>query len=213
MKRALVVTGGHVLTNQLKEVVAQTDFDLKIGVDHGIDYMAECGIVPNIILGDFDSCESNTLAYYEKKNVEKIVFPDKKDMTDTQLAFELMVERSLDEVVVLGASGSRQDHTLANLLLMAYYGKKYKLIYLDAHNRIELAKSYQSIEKSHYDYISLVPLSENVYGVSFLGVKYPLNKATLNAFSSYGISNEITEASAKLWVDEGDLLIIESKDI
>jgi thiamine pyrophosphokinase len=212
MKRALIITGGRVSLSQLTDVMANDDFDLIIGVDHGIDYMAECDITPDIILGDFDSCLPDTLMYFEKKQVEKIVFPAKKDMTDTQLAFELMIERSMDEVVVLGAMGSRQDHTMANLLLMTYYSKKFNLIYLDATNRIKLAKSYQSIEKGHYKYISLQPLSENVNGVSFSGVKYPLNKATLKSSSSYGISNEITSESATLWVDLGDLLIIESND-
>ena len=165
MKRALIITGGRVSLSQLREVADKDNFDLILGVDHGIDHMALCDILPDIILGDFDSCLPDTLTYYEKKHVEKIVFPNKKDMTDTQLAFELMVERSVDEVVVLGALGSRQDHTLANLLLMTYYGKKFNLIYLDATNRIKLAKSYQSIKKGHYKYISLQPLSENVNGV------------------------------------------------
>jgi len=212
MKRALVITGGRVSLSQMKEMAANDDFDLKIGVDHGIDYMAEGGIIPDIILGDFDSCHPDTMTYYEKKRIEKIVFPDKKDMTDTQLAFELLIERSVDEVIVLGGMGSRQDHSLANLLLMAYYGKKFNLIYLDSTNRIELAKSYQSIEKGNYKYISLLPISEKVFGVSFSGVKYPLNKATLKSSSSYGVSNEITADSAMLWVDQGDLLIIESND-
>ncbi|PKM56787.1 MAG: thiamine diphosphokinase [Firmicutes bacterium HGW-Firmicutes-3] len=212
MKRALIITGGRVSLSQLREVADKDNFDLILGVDHGIDHMALCDILPDIILGDFDSCLPDTLTYYEKKHVEKIVFPNKKDMTDTQLAFELMVERSVDEVVVLGALGSRQDHTLANLLLMTYYGKKFNLIYLDATNKIKLAKSYQTIEKGRYKYISLLPLSENVNGVSFSGVKYPLNKATLKSSSSYGISNEITSKSAMLEVDEGDLLIIESND-
>lgn len=212
MKRALVITGGQVSLRQIKEVTSNDDFVLKIGVDHGIDYMAEGDLIPDIILGDFDSCEPDTLRYYEEKHVEKIVFPDKKNMTDTQLALELMVERSMEEVIVLGAMGSRQDHTLANLMLMTHYGKKFNLIYLDASNKIELAKSFQNIKKGPYKYISLLPLSEKVVGVSITGVKYPLNKATLESASSYGISNEITEASATLWVDEGDLLIIESND-
>ena len=212
MKRALVITGGHVLPSQIKEVMACYDFDIKIGVDHGIDYMAESDVIPDIILGDFDSCEPDILKYYEEKDIEKIVFPDKKNMTDTQLAFELMVERTMEEVVVLGAMGSRQDHTLANLMLMAHYGKIFNLIYLDGSNKIELAKNYQNIKKGSYKYISLLPLSEKAVGVSISGVKYPLNKATLKSTSSYGISNEITEATATLWVEEGDLLIIESND-
>ncbi|MDF1616409.1 thiamine diphosphokinase [Petrocella sp. FN5] len=212
MKRALVITGGQVSLNQIKEVVANASFDLKIGVDHGIDYMAECDIIPDVILGDFDSCQRDVLSAYEKRHIEKIVFPDKKDMTDTQLAFEWLEERSVDEVVVLGGTGSRMDHTLANLFLMIDYGKTFNITFLDPYNRIRLAKSRQTIDQSIYKYISLLPLSEYVHNVSISGVKYPLNKATLKSSSSYGISNEITSKAATILVGEGELLIIESKD-
>lgn len=212
MSRALIVTGGQVNTDTLKHTYNQSTFDMVIGVDHGMDYLMEASVVPDILLGDYDSCDEKTLDRYRNKGIKVIDYPSEKDMTDTHLALDYAVALGVNEVVLFGATGSRFDHTLSNLFVLKKYQDKLAVTIHDDYNCIWLADNNQSITKNDYKYISLVPLSEVVTCVTFEGVKYPLDKATLYQDDSYGISNEIVEEKATLTYEGGTLLIVCSND-
>lgn len=212
MSRGLIVTGGNVSVKQLKTIHLQYEFDTILGVDRGIDALYHGSIVPDRIIGDFDSCRKDILEYFEGKGVAITTFPSKKDMTDTELALVEAIRLGLDEVIVLGAMGTRIDHTLGNLMVMSRYGKDIHLCVMDINNRIQWVYDKCTILKSDYKYVSLVPTTQEVTEVNFIGVKYPLKMATLIQSSSYGISNEIIESEAKLSIKEGILMVVESID-
>jgi thiamine pyrophosphokinase len=212
MERGLMVTGGSISIDQLKSISTEIEFDRIIGVDRGIDYLFEVGLMPSHIIGDFDSCQQEALRYFDQSNVPRITFPSQKDMTDTHLALEKVLEWQLDELIILGATGSRMDHTLANLMVISRYTDVLKVIVIDTNNRIQWVRTSLILKKSHYKYISLVPMSNLVKGVTFNGVKYPLESANLDMRDSYGISNEIVDKEASLTINEGILMVIESND-
>ena len=75
------------------------------------------------------------------------------------------------------------------------------------HNRTLLKKAQQ-----YGRYISLIPLTTQVKGVTLTGFKYPLYHATLDSFHSIGISNEIEAEEAVVDFTDGILILVESAD-
>ena len=89
--------------------------DLVICADGGYLRAEAAGIVPDVLMGDFDSC-----ALEKVRELEKIVYPVRKDDTDLILALRYALERGCKRAVVLGCFGGRLDHTIGNLQSIAY---------------------------------------------------------------------------------------------
>lgn len=89
-----------------------------IAVDGGLKGAKELGLVPDVIVGDFDSVDPAVLAFYRK--MEHIVWevPAGKDDTDTELALKRAMAMGAGEIVILGATGGRLDHMIGNIQLL-----------------------------------------------------------------------------------------------
>jgi len=114
---------------------------------------------------------------------------------------------------MLGATGTRIDHSLANIeLLVLAQQAGVNAFIIDANNRITLANGRTTIQKSNFEHVSLLPLSSKVLGVTLTGFKYPLHQATLSMGQSIGISNILLADEGTIEHTSGKLLVIESKE-
>lgn len=169
---------------------------------------------PNYIVGDFDSINRKILEKYEKKDIEiKRLIPE-KDFTDTHSALNLAIEIKSKKITIIGAIGTRLDHTFANIhILKEATEQDIDVKIINENNEIELINKSKKIEKdSNYKYISLIPLTTEVTGVTIKGMKYPLQNYTLEIGNSLGISNEQIEEIAQIEILKGILIIIKSRD-
>lgn len=212
--RTLILSGGTINTGLLKTVLEEERFQFTIAVDGGLEAADKAGLDVDYIVGDFDSVSRDTMAKYKDKAIIK-QFPPEKNYTDTHLALELAIEIGGEDLLILGATGTRFDHMQANLHLLVYLlRKKIKAVILDENNRIYLIEEAMHIEKrkAYGPFLSLLPITEKVKGVTLKGFKYPLDKAELSIEGSIGISNEIIDETGTIELEEGILLVVETKD-
>ena len=81
------------------------------------------------------------------------------------------------------------------------------------HNRIRLLRGGSlRVRKGRYRYLSLLPLSDTVSGVTLTGFRYPLTEAVLRRSDSLGVSNELVEEEGEIRLRSGMLFVIESRD-
>ncbi len=186
---------------------------LIISVDGGAAHLRKLKIKPDIMVGDFDSIKKDDFDYFKGLSVEIMEFPAKKDKTDTEIAVELAIEKGFNNIVFVGGTGSRLDHSLANILILKKLLKSgVKGTIADKHNEITLIDSSIEIKKEKDVKITLLSLTDKTEGVTTKGLLYALNNATLELGSSWGISNEFTEESAGITIKSGLLLVIKSRD-
>lgn len=212
--RVLILTGGSVNQAFASEYIKEWNPDQIITADKGLLYAKELGITPDIILGDFDSCNKDIMEEFSTD--EKIIAPCEKDDTDTGLAMLKAKEIGAEEILLIGATGTRLDHVLGNLGQLVFaqkHGMKAQIV--DEHNRIQALEAGKEniIAKSSQfgKYVSLIPVYE-AKGVTLQGFKYLLDDYTLEFELSRGISNELAEEEASIFYKEGCLLMIESRD-
>ncbi len=218
--RILILTGGHISTQFVKEYLKVEEFTTIIAVDKGLLVADNLNIPVNYVVGDFDSVPEQILNKYRNKsknnnNFKIMEFNPEKDATDTHIALKLAMDLEGDEIVILGGTGSRLDHTLANIqLLREPLEKNIRTLILDEHNKIYLINSGMTFRKDKLfgDYISLLPYTEQVTNVTLEGFKYPLYNKTLIVGDSLGVSNEIISEEASILLDSGTLIVIESRD-
>jgi thiamine pyrophosphokinase len=210
-RRIVIVTGG-TLGSWVKQELRQDD--LLVGSDKGAYFLLENGFTPDLAVGDFDSVTAEELTYI--RSASKLFLPCDpvdKDYTDTELAFNWALQQQPAEIVLLGALGTRFDHSLANVHLLRKgleTGTRCKIV--DDHNEIILLNQTTAIYKGSYTHISLLPLSIEVTGITLTGFQYPLQSATLRIGQSLGISNILLQEKGLIEIDSGYLLVIQSKD-
>lgn len=208
----LIISSGELTLKFLKSFMQDRKVNYIIAVDKGLESLDKINILPNFIVGDFDSVSEQTLQKY--KNIKILKLNPEKDYTDTHMALKLALELKSDEIYILGALGKRIDHAIANIhILKEALDNNIKCKIIDENNEIELINAGTTIvQKSQYKYISLIPLTTKATGITLTGFKYPLKDATLNIGYSIGVSNEIINGSAKIIIKDGILIMIKSSD-
>ena len=190
---------------------------LVIAADGGANNARRLGLRPDLIIGDLDSLPADAVAQYRRDGVEVTAHPAEKDASDTELAVAEALRRGADEVVILAAlGGERPEHTLANILLLSLpqlAGRAALLVDGPSSVRVlGVAGAQQlTIHGSPTDFVSLLPLTETVTGVTTGGLRYALNGALLGQGSSRGLSNEMTASAATVAVSGGRLAVIHTR--
>lgn len=207
--RAFIYAGGRVNTDGITEHPKPDD--LCIAADAGYRTAEALGERVDILLGDFDSLGEPP----RREGMEIIRVPAEKDLTDTQLAVTVALDRGADEIILIAGLSGRLDHTLSTLSILKDMQARGVYGYLtDGQNRIHyLNGSSLLVAKSSYKYLSLIAATPMVKGVSVEGCKYPLARATLRDSLQYAVSNEIVGNVALVSCKKGGLYVIESRDV
>lgn len=211
---AILICGGSLPAGFLREVREEYPDAVVYAVDGGLAVADETGLVPDYLIGDFDTAEDDLVARYESRCVT-IRHKPEKDATDTELAIDEAIERGADRILLLGATGSRMDHTMANIHMLYHVlqlGKQAEI--WNENNRITLHHKPFVCKRDELfgTYISFLPFFGVVTGVTLKGFKYPLSGKTLTAGNSLGISNEGVEEMMEVSFTSGYLLMIEARD-
>jgi len=172
---------------------------ITVAVDGGIRFFRKNKIVPDILIGDFDSAPRLSKKYLNK--IEVIQHPQKKNKTDSQLAVELVLERGAGAIEICGAlSNSEIDHTLGNIFLLELINKHKKknrddisACIIDSEKYIFLIDDESiEIKGKPGDYISIIPIEYNCR-VDFRGLVYPPPKGKLRLGNSLTLRNQFKD--------------------
>lgn len=193
--RTLIILNGELESpTYLKKL--SLDFDYIICADGGYDKAVKADITPDLLIGDFDSCELSGF------KGEQITFPAEKDKTDGELAIEEAFSRGADEIVLTCALGGRCDHMFANLYLLS----RYKNICISEHNQsVFYLNDYFEISNKQGTTVSLIPTLDSV--VSLSGFKYEVKSTNFTPGSTLGMSNIVLDKNAKIEVKSGGLFL------
>lgn len=212
----LIVAGGEIPEEFAERVVMMGGYEVILAADSGMEFLYRLKIQPDIIVGDFDSVDPEVLDYYRsQEQIDICALPTEKDDTDMEAAIREAISRGAKKITLIGATGNRLDHELGNIALLgAGLENGVKIEILDPYNKIRMIDAPITIRRSEQygKYVSLIPFSDAVTGVTLKGMKYPLTDCTLGRFCTLGVSNEIVENEAEIALSGGKLLVIEARD-
>ncbi len=207
---ALIIGSGSDVD---KSCIENIDIDYVICADGGLEKVKKLELRPNLIVGDFDSVDPSVLKDYKNLNIETIKFPEEKDSTDMELAIDHAVKNGFKDIILAGASGTRLDHTLANMILIEKYHKKdINIKMIDNNNLIQMVTNNMTIPFRKNYYVSIIPLSEKIEGLTLEGFKYPLNNISVEFGSTLCLSNEISEDIGVIKLNKGNAFVFISRD-
>ncbi|MFD6442926.1 thiamine diphosphokinase [Peribacillus sp. NPDC060186] len=193
--------------------------DLWVGVDRGVWALLENDIEPEYVFGDFDSVSEDEYMSIHQRLEHINLYPSEKDETDLEIAFKWAVEQKPSEIHILGATGGRLDHFLGNIQLLQKESilpihKEIDMYIVDKQNifSVKTPGSYKVSALKDKKYMSLLPVTAEVTGITLSGFKYPLIDARLEIGSTLCISNELISDCGNVSFEEGILMVIRSSD-
>lgn len=219
MKDTIIVSGGNIHKDFALDFLKKnkTENTCLIAADRGVEFFMGTELEPDVAVGDFDSLSAEGAKYMETlKHTEIRRLKPEKDDSDTQSAANYAIEQGTERIVILGATGNRIDHLMANFgLLMLGKTKQVQIVLVDAYNYMSLIESGTILKKEEQfgKYVSFFPIEGEVTGLTLKGFKYPLNSYTLKVEDSgLTVSNEISDPEAEVTFETGKLLMIMSRD-
>ena len=215
-KRCVIISGGTIEDSFALQILNDVKPQTVIGVDGGLSFLYRNDIMPTHIVGDFDSADKEVVAYYRnQRGIDIREFNPVKDATDTEIAVRLALELGVKEIVLLGATGTRLDHVMANIQILKIALEQGVQAYIqDGTNRISLWEKEIRLSKENGfgTYFSLFPLGGTVEGLYILGAKYPLSNYTMNPYESRTVSNEYEAKEVLITFSSGIVVLMETRD-
>ena len=208
--KILIVSNGEENLNFIKNIIK--NYDKIIAVDGASDKLFKLGITPDVMVGDFDSINNDTLLYYGKNpNIIFIRLNSEKDFSDTHCAINFAIDNNFQKADLIGVFGGRWDHSFANVGMLYYaYSKGLQLRVLSEDNELMLIGEGEYIfNKRENYYWSFFPIFEDIK-ISISGMKYLLKEKYVKQGDSLGLSNEYVE-DARVTIHKGTALVVESK--
>lgn len=216
MSRTVIISGGSLDEGFAEKVLKENEGACIIGVDRGVNYLYRHQIIPQYIVGDFDSIDSEIIEYYRTEtNVPIREYNPIKDASDTEIAIRLGVTLGSKEIIVLGATGGRVDHLWANIQTLAVACKAgVKAYILDKRDKIWVTDEPCELRKSeaYGPYLSVFSLNGEVYDFNLRGTRWPLIHHTLKPCDSLTVSNQFQEDKVQIDFPDGLLVIMQTRD-
>lgn len=180
-----------------------------VAVDGGVRHLAPLGLAPDLIVGDLDTAPAGVVERWERRGVQVLRYPPEKDEIDLELAMAAVPRPR--RLLVVGALGGRDDMALANVFCLSPWARKGTRVELldprqpgwllgPGRHRLSLT---QGISR-----VSLLPLTDEVTGLSSRGLAWALRGDTLDRESGRGLSNEPTAGTVSLAFVTGVLLVL-----
>ncbi len=210
--KTLIVAGGRPPSEKLLRGSLAQGYDFVIAADSGAQVLLDHGIPFQLLVGDLDSLAEASLRSIAEEQ-EIIRLDPEKDFTDTEAAFSEALRRGAQDILILGATGDRQDHFMANLaILRQAVAKGVKATLADDCNVIFMTDRSLDIEYRAGWTPSVFPYGGDVHGLSLRNVKYPLEGHHLRGDSTLTVSNEFLKGPARLEFSKGIVLVILARD-
>ena len=228
MKKCVIV--GSVKTDAFceKEKSPRT---LYIAADGGYIQMRKRGIIPDVLLGDFDSLyeaapngdinlsaeslNGTPVAFDGLHGVEIIKFPVEKDDTDTLIAVKEAIGRGCEEITLYGClGGERFDHSIATLQTLTYAaerGIKITAVGDGSGNPFYVTALHSSeitFSAEHEGLFSVMCAGGECTGVTVENAKYCVENVTVSPAFPIGVSNAFIKGkNARVSVKSGTLWV------
>ncbi len=205
MKKCIIIANGKSPSIKVVEYFLKKGFNTIICADGGANSAKKLGVVPDFIIGDLDSISLSTLKYF--KNKSTIIQIKRQNDTDVEKCLKFAIKKKFDEVLLLGVTGDRLDHTICNLGIVIKFFNKIK-IYLAAESSFLTSINKLTTFKSKVgETISIYAFSVKTK-ISSYGLKYKLHNTALPFGVRESTSNISVSNTIRLNVKDGIIFII-----
>ena len=205
MKKCIIIANGKSPTKKNIEYFVQTGYSTIICADGGANSAKKIGITPDFIIGDLDSVDTGTLKYFRNKS--KIIKVKRQNDTDVEKCLKFAIRNKYNEVVLLGVTGNRLDHTIGNLGIVLKFFKKIRTHIVAENSLLTPYNNFVSLKSKESEIISIYAFDEKT-SITSMGLKYPLKNSKLPFGKKESTSNVSIDSVVELKIKGGIVFVI-----
>ena len=210
---ALVLLGGEISDRSFLGDLAEGACCI-VCADSGAEYASSLELNVDAIVGDLDSISQSTLEQYRAKGTKIVRIPEQNN-NDFEKALRHLSATFHGHVKVLGMTGKRTDHTLANFSVMLRYTDRFESVaaYDETgdHRFLTNKHTHCSIECPFGTTVSLVPFG-TASGITTVNLQWPLSSDTLRLGEREGLSNVAIGSPVEIRIEDGALLVTVNRE-
>lgn len=199
-KKAIILADGDFPTRQI--LITQIfKAPYLVVCDGASSHIARLGRIPDAIIGDLDSITASL----KKRFASQLIHISEQNTNDLTKAFNHCVSLGFEDITIFGATGKREDHTLANILLLERFGKQVKSVRIKSdYGEFSYHTTPCTLTAKKGQQISIFSLDREAR-LNSSGLKYPLISLALKNLNA-GTLNEALGKSFSLTSDQDTTL-------
>jgi thiamine pyrophosphokinase len=176
-----------------------------ICADGGANKAYQLKLIPSVIIGDLDSIYSGTLKHFSGKT--KIIKIVRQDDTDVEKCLKYLIKKNISDVILLGVTGDRLDHTFCNLGIVLKFYDKIRIRIIAENSVLVPISGKIKIKTNPGEVISFYGFDVKTK-ITTKGLKYPLKKECLPFGVRESTSNVAIKDEIELDIVDGIIFMI-----
>ena len=182
---SVLIANGKKPTNKIIIDIIKNAKNI-ICVDNGYELASELNITPSVVIGDLDSDK--------QKKIDKdvlIIKEEDQNTNDLEKAFNYCLKEKIESIILVGATGERDDQNIANILISLEYIDQLNIEILSDIYSIQFVNGEKIFNCHPMTEVSLISINkENL--ITTEGLKFNLENSKLSS-ATHGISNYAIE--------------------
>jgi len=204
-KKCIILANGRPPQKKVFNFLKKHGFNTLICVDGGANSARKMNIMPDIVIGDFDSITKDNLRYYSSRS--EIINITRQNDTDINKCLKYAIKKKYSEAILTGVTGDRLDHTFCNLGMVIKFFDQIKISILAEKSLLVPYKGVISFKSIPGETVSVYGLDEKTK-ITSSGLKYPLRNIALPFGRKESTSNVAKGNNVNLKIKNGIVFVI-----
>jgi thiamine pyrophosphokinase len=209
MKKCILLANGQPPSKKVFNFFSRNDYNTLICADGGANTAAKLGLIPDYIIGDLDSITPGVYDYFYDRC--EIIQIKRQSDTDVEKCLKYAVKKKFDDVILLGSTGDRLDHSFCNIGIVLKYFDRINI-------KIIHKKSILSAYTGNVTLKTIPDETISIYGIdsktriSSTGLKFQLKNISLPFGKKESTSNIALRNEVALKIKDGIVFVIRDFD-
>ena len=204
IQEPVVILANGEFPSHKSSVLILEDAGTIICCDGSVNNLVKNGMEPHYILGDMDSIDDNLKIKYKEQLIE---LPDQNE-NDLLKTIQWVENKGVKDAIILGATGKRDDHSLANIFILLQHSSPLKITLYTNYGIFSVIQDKQKFDSFIGQQISLFATDPKIE-VTSNNLKYNFNRNTISTLF-YGTLNECINDFFEIEISHGTLLIFQT---
>ena len=210
MKKCLILANGDAPPKSVITYLQKTGYLTLICADGGANTAFKMNLIPDFIIGDFDSITDESFDFFESKT--KFIKLNRQNDTDVEKALKLAISKKYSEAILLGATGDRLDHSFCNIGVLLKFSDRINTAMMHQKSFMKVYQSTITLNTEIGEIISLYGIDKKTK-ISTTGLKYKLNNESLPFGVSESTSNVAMSSKVSIKISKGKILIVRDYEV
>jgi len=210
MKKCLILANGDAPKKSVIKYLQKSGYTTLICADGGANTAYKLNLIPDYIIGDFDSINKETIDFFTDK--VKFIQLDRQNDTDVEKALKLAISKKYSEVILLGATGDRLDHSFCNIGVLLKFSDKINTAMLHQKSFMKVYNKSTVLRTIHGEVLSIYGIDHKTK-ITSSGLKYSLKNDSLPFGVKESTSNVAIADTVKINISGGKILIVRDYEV